>query len=379
MRKYLFISLFILLVAFISASCSPTKLPEVTPTPQSPEQKSEWEKLLTAAQKEGTVVIYTSARPKARDAVTGAFKAKYGINVEWVAGRGAEIAAKIKSERNAGLYMVDLGFIGPTTFTNDIKPLDITPPLKPMFVLPEVKDPKNWLNGEIPFLDKEGMAIQVVLVANQFYIMNKDMVREGEVTSSLDLLNPKWKEKMVISDPSISGNANDWFTWVVMGVFGEEKGQQFMKDLVAQKPVMTRDERLLTEWVARGKYPIGIGPSVAVPAEFIEAGAHIAFISVKDPRPLSSGSGLLNAFKNAPHPDAAKLLVNWVLSKEGSSIFAPASEYPSTRADVPPEGILPILVPRPGDINPEIKFEDYLIRKGDMRKLAADIFKGLQQ
>jgi len=88
-------------------------------------------------------------------------------------------------------------------------------------------------------------------------------------------------------------------------------------------------------------------------------GAPFAFIDVKEPRRLNSGYGIICVFKKAPHPNATKLFVNWLLSKEGSSVFARATQYASTRADVPPEGILPIMVPRPGDVCPEAD-ENYI-------------------
>ncbi len=177
-----------------------------------------------------------------------------------------------------------------------------------------------------------------------------------------------------MGDPSIAGGANSWFTWMLEGILGKEKGIQFMKRLVNQNPLITRDERQLTEWVARGKYELGIGSSVSVPAKFIQMGAPIAFIDAKEPRSLSSGFGIVEAFKDAPHPNAAKLLLNWTLSREGSTIFSRTAEYPSTRSDVPLGGILPVLVPRPDDVDPYIKYDRYEAMKGEMRKVAAGIF-----
>lgn len=379
MKKGVWVS--ILLVSVLLLSCAPASPPAASPAASSETRtaaaRGEWETLVAAAQKEGTLVIVANMIPKARDALTSAFRSKYGINVEWVVGRPAELVAKIKAERNAGLSSFDVGFLGRTPLVNDIKPMGIALPLEPMLVLSEVKDPKNWRRGNIPYMDKDKIGIDVCLFANSLYHRNVNMVGENEILASLDLLNPKWKEKMVMSDPSISGAANAWFTWLVVGILGKEKGLQFMKDLVAQKPVMMRDERLLTESVAKGKYAIGIAPSMSAPAEFIQMGAPIAFIDVKEPRSLSAGWAVISAFKDAPHPAAARLFVNWLLSKEGGTIFAPAAGYASTRVDVPPEGILPIMVPRAGDEDPELDTPNYIQMKGDMQKVAAEIFAPL--
>lgn len=337
-------------------------------------EQSTWNSLVAAAKKEGTVVIYANMAPKARDDITATFNARYGIKVEWLVGRPAEVMAKIKAERAAGLYLVDAGFAGSTTFTNDLKPMGISEDLEPMLILPEVKDPKSWRGGQFPFLEKTGTAFILVMFPALFYLRNTDLVQEKEVTISLDLLDSKFKERIVMSDPGISGSSNNWFTWTLSSVLGKEKGLQFMKDLVGQKPVITRDERQLTEWVARGKFHIGIGPSMSIPGDFIQMGAPLAWVDVNELRLLSAGFGIINVYKNAPHPNAAKVFLNWILSKEGSSIFARGTQYPSIRVDVPPEGILPVMVPRPDDIYPEWKYGNYATLQGEMRPVAAEIF-----
>ncbi len=338
---------------------------------------TEWDNLVSAAQKEGTIVIYSNQPPAVRNTIIPAFKEKYKINVEFSPGRPAELVAKLQQERRAGLNLVDIGLFGGTTFINDLIPTGICQPLEPLLVLPEVKDPRNWSIGRLPFLDKGKTAILMVMMANSFYQRNIDLVKENEISSSQDLLNPKWKEKIVMSDPGISGAANSWFTWMLTEIMGKEKGLQFMKDLVAQKPAVTRDERQLTEGLAKGKFHISIGPSMSVPAEFIQMGAPIAFIDVKEPRSLSPGFGIIGVFKDAPHSQAAKLFLNWILTREGSSIYAPAVKYASLRADVSTKGILPIMVPRPNDVYPEWKYEKYGQIQGEMRKLAAEVFAPL--
>ncbi len=194
--------------------------------------KMEWDNLVAAAQKEGTITVYGNLPPSVRDKLIAAFKARYGINLELATGRPAELMAKINGERRAGLYTVDIGLFGGTTTINDLIPLKITEPLEPMLVLPEVKHPENWNGGKLPFLDSDKTAMILVMMANSFYQRNVNLVKENEITSSMDLLNPKWKEKIVVSDPSISGASNSWFTWMLSEILGKEKGLQFMQNLV---------------------------------------------------------------------------------------------------------------------------------------------------
>ncbi len=336
-----------------------------------------WESLVAAGKKEGRLTIYTSQRPDAREAITRAMKEKYGIEVDFVAGRASEVVSKLKAERQAGLYLADAGLMGPTTFINELVPMNALVPLDPVLVLPEVKDPSKWLDNRLPYLDKAHMAFRVVMTALPFYTRNTDLVKEDEINYSTDLLNPKWKGKIALNDPSISGNAADWFAFTLIEKMGMEKGLQFMKDLAKQQPQVTRDERLLAEWIAKGKFAIGVGSSPSAPAEFIKMKAPIAFIETREPKSMSSGSGLLQVFKDGPHPNAARVFANWILSREGSSIYAPASEYPSARVDVPKDSFLPALVPKPGDVDPVEKFENYEKRKGDLRKVSGEIFGAL--
>ena len=81
--------------------------------------------------------------------------------------------------------------------------------------------------------------------------------------------------------------------------------------------------------------------------------------------------------KEAPHPNATKVFVNWLLSKEGSSLVAPAIGYPSARSDVPTDHFMPVLVPRPGDIRVEIEIDGWSLTKGKMQRAAAELFGSL--
>ncbi len=341
------------------------------PTVSPPAERTAWDNLVAAAQKEGSVAIAVAFPSEAREAVTTAFKQKYGTTIDWVVGPPADLQAKINQEQNAGLYAVDIGIVGIGPYIFTFKPMTV--PLAPLLALPEVKDAAKWRAGEVPFYDAN--SVEVNLFALQFYIDNPDLVGKGEMPSAVDLLNPKWKGKIIISDPRITGQANDWFTTTLEVILGKEKGIQFMKDLLAQDPVITRDDRLLTESVAHGKYAIGVSPSTSVPIEFINKGARVEFVDVKDPRELSPGHGLIYAFQNAPHPNAQKLFVNWVLSKEGGSVFASALGYPSSRLDVPTDSFLPVLVPRQGDVEVYKKFDFPPLRTADT-EIAKQIFAG---
>lgn len=349
----------------------PTEKPAV-PATLSPQK--EWDRLVEEAKKEGSIVIYAGPIAEARVALTEAFREKYGISLDIASGKGEEMVTKMDNERRAGIYAVDLSLHGMTTFFNLIKPKKYTVPIKPLLVLPEVLDTSKWRGGQLPLADNDGHLAVLAMASTPHMAINTEMVKPGEITTHTDLLNPKWKGKIAINDPSMSGAGTEWFTFVIKVLMGKEKGTEFMKQLIKQEPVVTRDQRLLSEWVARGKYAIAIAPDKPTTGEFIRLGAPIAFADLKDPRPTSSAAGNLMVFDKIPHPNATKLFVNWLLSKEGGIVFSRSFGHASTRLDVPTDWVDPILVPGPDD---KILGEEYQLAKGEMRKLAAEIFRKL--
>ncbi len=338
------------------------------------QQLSEWETVVQAARKEGRVALYGSVIGDTGGQLNAAFRKKYGIDIEFFQGRGAEIIEKLMTERRAGLYVADVSIGGLTTYFNVTVPANISVSLEPMLMQDEVKDPAKWRAGKIPFLDKKKQVIALVSLASLYISVNKDMVKDGEITSFNDLLDPKWKGKIVINDPSSAGRGNSWFSYMMIQLHGKEKGAEYMKKLVANEPVIQRNERLQVEWLARGKYPVLVGAKPTEFQSFVNAGAPIKWVKVKEAAPLSSGSLNLNAFDKAPHPNAARVFVNWILSREAGEIIAATSGYPSERADVSREKFDPDLVPGPKDV---LEDEDYLLQKSVMQKVAADIFKEL--
>lgn len=376
MKKVILLLVVPLLLAF---ACKAPELAGPTPQPARPTTavapaQSDWDKLVTKAKKEGVVVIYAGPLGEGRAALTTAFREKYGISLDIVMGRGEEIVAKIDSERRAGIYGVDAGIHGMTTFFNSVKPKSMTVPIAPFLVLPEVLDLSKWRQGKLPLADKEGHLAVLVLGSTPHMLINTELIKPGEITSHQDLLDQKWKGKIAINDPSLGGAGTEWFTFIVKEVMGLEKGAAFMRQLVRQEPAITRDQRLLSEWVARGKYAIAMAPDKATTAELVRLGAPLAYPDLKEPRPTGSGPGNLMVFDRMPHPNATKLFINWLLSKEGATVYANAHGFAATRLDVPTEGVDPILVPGP---NETILGEDYQVAKGEMRKLAAEVFKDL--
>ncbi len=338
----------------------------------SPDWQKKWDTLVTAAKKEGKVVVYLGpSPPEVRTEVAKAFKDKYGISVEFFTGRGGEVVARLQAEKAGGINVADAVIIGDTNWFDEVRPMKISSPLDPLLILPEVKNPARWRGGKLPMMDDTRQALAFVTIADQFYTVNKDMVKEGEMSTVMDLLKPAWKGKIVMNDPSMSGNGSAWFAFIMLKALGEEKGAQFMRGLARQEPLISRDSRQITEWVARGKYPVAVGASLGMPISFIKQGAPIRLARVKDGTVLTTGIGIVMATNYAPHPAAAQLFVNWLLSREGGTVWSQAYGYPSTRIDVATKGFLPEVIPAPTDIYPD---EAYIVKKAELNKIAKEIF-----
>ncbi len=381
LKSFIVVSLALLAAAGIiacslpTAPATPPAPAPATPVSAAKPAQSELDRLVAAARQEGSLLIAGQALGATSRAVADAFRAKFRINIEFIeSGSGSEIASRIMAQRRAGLYLVDGAHTGDSTFFVEMKPNNITVPLEPLLFLPEVTDGSKWRGGKIPFVDKDRNAITFVAMSIPPYIVNNTMVQPNEVAKHTDLLNPKWKGKIVFTDPTTGGTGNNWFTFVVVDLSpNRDEGLKFMQDFAKQEPVITRDYRLLTESVARGKYPIGIGPSIGVLAEFQQAGAPIGYGGMGEKTFYSAGPGMVYVFDKAPHPNAVKLYVNWLLSKEGAQVWAPAHGYPSLRMDVDNSHIDPALIPSQDAVF--VKPEGYIDIQSEMRTVSRKIFE----
>jgi len=309
--------------------------------------KKDWQKIVVEAKKEGRVVVTGDPDPVMRREIPAKFTAKYGISVEWIGGRGSQIAAKLRVERRAGANSIDVFTAGIGTAANILYKEKMIDPLKPALILPEVTDPTKWKKRELPFVDPEGKYIFRLLnyVVAILYI-NTTQVKRGDIKSMKDLLDPKWKGKIMTRDPTVGGSGSNDATKLYL-MFGEE----FVKGLyVDQKPIITRNRRQITDWLARGVHPISLTASDSEVQRMQKEGFPLDIIyNLSDlPGIVSGGDGMMALMNRAPHPNAAQVFVNWMASREGLEVFSTSRLRATTRNDVdesflPKEGI-----PQPG-------------------------------
>ncbi|MBI4330547.1 MAG: extracellular solute-binding protein [Chloroflexi bacterium] len=373
-------------IAFVMGACGAKETPPAKPTEAAgPPVKTvkeasevEWEKVVQAARREGTVSIITQWSPEARTGIINAFREKYGIDVEFtVVAKGTEATAKLTAERRAGLYLIDIIGLGATTTLNEMKPAGILGAIEPMLMLSEVKDLKNWMGGRL-FMDREKLVVPFSAEYSSYVDRNTDLVKEGDITSYLDLLDPRWKGKIVMGDPTVAGSGNAWVSFMAR-VWGRDKARDYLRDFVKQEPAPIRDLRLSAEWLARGKYAVGSALHAPSLLEFKDAGAPVAKVRVKEGGLVTaSGSCVSIPAGQLPHPNAAKVFINWLLTREGQTVFARGIFRPSARTDVPLPADYQGLVPRQGD-PVVVEDEEGVMLKGEMIGISKGIFGPLMK
>ena len=310
--------------------------------------KANWKKTLDAAKKEGKVVIYGATGSNIRTSLTEGFEKAYPfLKLEYLSMETSPLAARITAEQRVQRYDVDVVLAATTATLVTLKPQGALEPIRPALILPEVTDPKSWIKGSLDFTDKEKQYnIAFFSNVNSFLGVNSDLVGPQEIKSLYDLLEPKWKGRIATNDPRVAGPGMGLYGWAMM-----VGGPEYIRRLRQQIAVVTRDDRQQWEWVARGKFPISIAPSIKFFIILSREGVkNISLVPMlKEGAVTSTSSGTVALPKNAPHLNAAKIFINWLLTKDGQSAASKGWGMVSQRVDVPPPDDVPdILIPKVG-------------------------------
>ena len=334
--------------------------------------QKEWEDVVAAAKKEGkfSINLYPG---EGYQRVLRAFQTAYPeIKVDNTTLRPVDFAPRVTQERKANVFSWDISIIPTSTSLQVLKPEGAWDPIKPLIIRPELKDDKVWNGGyEAGFLDKGKELTYAFTSARADGIhINTDMVKDDEVKSVRDLLQPKWKGKVVVADPRVAG-AGFWPFTIARQKLGDEVMKQFFAD---QEPTILRERNQITEFMVRGRFPISIGVDVQVLAGFLKQGLgkNLKTVSIPEFDYQSSGTTLW-LLNKAPHPNAAKVFVNWLLSKEGQTLWAKEIEANSRRLDIEPGD--PSSVVPAGLKLTQIDNEDYLLEVAKTVDLAKTVIK----
>ncbi len=306
--------------------------------------RTEWDKTVKAAEEEGALAIYITQafEPVFRDG----FQKKFPkIKVTIATGRGPELSQRVMSERRAEKFAVDLyisGNISPLTVFHRAKILE---PVKPLLLLPEVVDPSAWYEGKHHYDDPENRYIFVFegTPRSGEITYNTKIVNAGEIKSYWDLLSPKWRGKIVSVDPLVSGPISAAHIFFYRQ---SELGAEFLRRLHAETDMtIVRSNEQMMDWLSAGKFAFGIGAR-DVDTAMMQGLPLSQFApgSLKEGSSVTAYNGTLSYFNRAPHPNAAKVAINWLLSREGQTTWLDANQrtgglYDSLREDISKEKV----------------------------------------
>ena len=304
--------------------------------------KTEWDKTLRAANEEGRVVVYTYP---GQELVFQEFQKKYPeIKLVEVSVRGADRTVRIAAERRAGKYLADLLIGGAGSAYFGLYKTGALDPIKPAMILPEVVDESKWWARKHIYGDDEGKYILAFAGAHLYYFYyNTNLLSADEFKSYWDLLHPKWRGKILIAEP-LSGGTPEILQFLY---HNPELGPEFLRRFFTEMDLtVTRDIRQLLDWLAQGKYAIA-GFQNADRVGLWEArkqGLAVAAFDTgrfKEGILVGSGGGNIALINRAPHPNAAKIFINWLLSREGQIAWQKlvVGGRNSLRSDIPKDDV----------------------------------------
>ncbi len=306
--------------------------------------KAEWEKTVKAAEKEGEVAIYIPGGTWQK-AVKEFDKAYPKIKMKFTVARGfgSALANRLMSERRAGKFIADLYIIGWSTHVTILGKAKAIAPMEPAFILPEVKDKSAWFGGKYTYVDPEqaySFVFERYQVSHVYY--NTNLTNASEFKSYRDLLKPKWKGKIVMYDPRRPGPSAPllWFMYA-----NPSLGPEYVKQLFTTQDIrLTRDRRLPWDWVGSGQATVclacpefGRAKKVGLPVEVVTRPMKEGFLT-------PYGRGVMSLVTPTAHPNAAKVFINWLLSRRGQIAFQETTARlgdprNSSRIDIPKDTV----------------------------------------
>jgi ABC-type Fe3+ transport system substrate-binding protein len=344
-RLYVVVFVAFLACGFLTVARSSSIFAQVQPT-----WTQQWEKTVSAAAKEGKVVVFGPAGEIIRNALVQAFKNSFrDIKLEYVGGRAAEQATRVKAERDGGVYSVDV-FIGGAVTMMELGSLGALEPIEPALILPEVKDPKYWRDRRLEFTNPfTRYTLVFSSQPNPPVIYDPKQVRVAEIDELYELLDPKWKGKVVLNDPLPAGPAGSLFRWL-WRVLGPDKATEYFRKIRAQAGAVDRDQRRQIDWVVHGKYAWLLAPNNNMLHQLAQRGLKFGILpEFKDYGTyIGTGSGCIALMNRAPHHSAALVYINWFLARQAQIAWSRALNLQTRRLDVPLEHIPPYLIVKPG-------------------------------
>ena len=299
--------------------------------------KADWDATQRAAEKEAKLVIYGPPGADQQKLYTDVFQQAFPkIRVNYTPGRISEIISRIMAEQRAGMRQADLVLGGTDILLGTLKDKGLLQPIRPALMLPEVLDANAWFKGKLWFADNEDKFVAMWrAVPYTAACINTNLVKANELKSYWDLLQPKWKGKIVSQDLRIGSARNQMYT-----VYSrKDLGPEYLKRLYGEMDVtISRNLPQIADWVAGGKYAIAIG---GVDCDDLAVkGLPVVPIHFEGIAAVGAGTDPASWLASSPNVNAAKVFLNWILSRDGQSQFQKLTRENSLRVDIAKEGIV---------------------------------------
>jgi iron(III) transport system substrate-binding protein len=329
----------------VAAPAPPTGASQAAPANAAPGAQADsaksaapagWDQIVADAKREKLVVV-TTLGDNDKDLLSRFSKAYPDIPVEHTGARPSDISPKIISEQRNGLYAWDVMYSNGTSNMHEVlMGADAFQDLQPFLILPEVLDDSKWNGGKALMFTSEQkphILIHELFRTSALYV-NREKIPAGELTDPKQLGDPRFKGKFVIDDCRVAAGG----TSTLIGIWqygGESLVRTILKD---QAPAFSETKRITAEWIATGRYPIGIGIDEQELSNLKKEGVGDSVQKLEYDGGNTSANGIA-VFQNAPHPNASRVFVNWFLSREGQVAWSEAWSRPvdrnSRRNDVP--------------------------------------------
>ena len=271
--------------------------------------QSDLSSLVNNAKQEKEVVWYTTTSAGDNQAIVAGFTKKYPfLKVQVLRSTGEKLRQRVLTETSAGQYFSDVLSVSSMEM-GLLKSRNLLQPYDP----PEAESyPANAKDKEKSFTAI--YARNFVLGYNTAMIPEKDRPRDWP-----ELLDPKWKGKFGIDEEEF-----EWYGTLI-DYWGREKAAKYMKALAAQQPTLRRGHNLLAQLLAAGEFPVAIVFPFEI-EQLKRRGAPVEWSNASDP--IVTSINVVAHSVKAPHPNAARVFINYILSEEGQTVIKNVSRVP---------------------------------------------------
>ena len=305
-----------------------------------------WEKTVAAAKKEGKLNFYVGRY--GTEPLLNEFRKEFPeIQLITVNGTGNSLGTRIIAEIRAGKFVADLFSGGANTNYEVLYQGKALDSIKSALILPEVLDESQWYEGRHRYTDPEQRHIFVYIAnpSSSGFYYNTNLVSSKEFKSYWDLVAPKWKGKYVSQEPTSTGLGGG----LQFMYYHPELGPEFIKRLFGDmQPTLGRDRRQITDWLAQGKFALCVGcrdanraKSQGLPVDELDN------VNWKEGLELTTGGGSMSLIKGGPNANAAKVFINWFLTRRGQIAMQKYNDLygedapNSRRMDIPKDMLVP--------------------------------------